>query len=281
MDSKNNMDFWVFALDDPELRQFYAIQANNPSLNYVIYIQEASQVFSFKAKQVLRLRDECMLLIDSYLVPVFFNLPLKGYTVIMTEKFCKTKDTKILLQLSFFHSSPEGIIDFGNVNDEQKKYMNLLVEEYHHPYDDMQPPMLRNLIFNILLLSPTNNYNIQLKSGHLLSYALQFMELTNEYAFHHMKKAFYADKIGITEEMLTRALRVTYQKTFREIITCKVLVEGIKNLICTNKSITQIAHELNYDASDFNKLFLQWKGLSPTDIRTNYQKLISYAENTY
>ncbi len=281
MNNRNNMDFWVFALDDPELRQFYAGQAENPSLEYTVYVQETTRVFSTKAKQALHLRDECMLLIDPYVVPVFYNLPLKGYIIIMTDKFCKTKDTKILLKLSFFHSSPEGIIDFGNVNEEQKKYLDLLLEEYHNPYDDLQPAILRNLIFNVLLLSPKGNYNVQLKSGHLLSYALQFMELVDEYAFQHMKKAFYADKIGITEEMLTQALRVTYQKTFREIITCRVLIEGIKNLVCTNKSITQIAHELNYDASDFNKLFLQWKGISPTDIRTNYQKLIDYAENTY
>lgn len=277
MNNEENIEFWIFALDDPELQQFYATQADNVSMYYAVYIQQCAREPSPKEEQILHLRNECILLIDYCLVPVYYSLPLKGYIIIMTDAFCKTEETKTLLRLRFFHSSPEGLIDIGAISDEQKKCMHLLLEEYEHACDDLQPAILRNLIFNILLFSPTGNYNVQLKSGHILRHALQFMELVDQYAFRHKKKAFYAGEIGITEKMLTHVLRVTYQKTFREIITCQALIEGTKKLVFTNKSVTRIANELNYDASAFNKLFLKWKGVSPTDLRSNYRKYIHHA----
>jgi AraC-like DNA-binding protein len=281
MRNKDNMEFWIFSLDDPDLYKFQASQAKNTSLYSAIYIQKCTWDFSAETKEILHLRNDCILLIDNYLIPIYYHLSLKGFAIILTEAFCEQDEIKVLLKLISLQKSPEGIVDLGAFNEEQKKCIDLIYQEYHGTDDSLRAPILRSLMLNLLLLSSPGNYSVSLKSGHLLNYALQFVDLVDQYAFQEKKKAFYANKIGITEQMLAHALQSIYHKTFREMIIYRILIEAIRLLVFTDKSITQIAHELNYDASDFNKLFLKWKGMHPKDLRISYRKLINYVENVH
>jgi len=281
VEDKNSLEFWMFSLDDPELYHFYSAQANNTSIYYAICIDECLQEYSYERKTVMHLRDKCILLVDNYLIPVFCRHALKGYLIALTESFCGMEMYKAILKLVFFHNTPEGVMDLGSINAVQDKCIRLLYEEYHNAPDEFHIPIIRDLMMNLFLLSSETNYNHPLKTGHLLTHALQFMDLVNTYAFEEKKKAFYAEKIGITEKTLDQALQVVYNKTFREILIYKTLIEAMKTLVFTDKSVTQIAHEFNYDASGFNKLFLKWKGMHPKDLRINYRKLVDYVENNY
>ena len=281
-EDKNSMEYWVFSLGDPELYHFYTAQAENTSLYYALCIEECMEDFSYDRKEIMHLRNKCILLINSYLVPVFCQLPLKGYLIALTEAFCELDEIKALLRIVFFHDTPEGIIDLGSMNEQQEQCMELIYKEYHNNEpDDLQIPILRNLTVNLFLMSSVEKLTKPLRAGHLMGYALQFMDLVNEYAFIEKQKDFYAKKIGITEKTLTLALHTIYQKTFREILTYKTLIEAIKMLVFTDQNITQIAHDLNYDVSGFNKLFLKWKGMYPKDLRINYQKLIEHVKNNF
>ncbi|MDR0295599.1 MAG: helix-turn-helix domain-containing protein [Prevotellaceae bacterium] len=281
IDNKNSTEFWIFSLDDPELYHFYTAQANNTSLYYTLCIEECLEDFTSERRNIMHLRNKCILLIDSYLVPVFCQLPLKGYLIVVTESFCELDIHKALLKLVFFHNTPEGVRDLGNMNDMQEKCISLVYKEYHNAPDDLQIPIIRSLIINLYLLSTETNYDKPMKVGHLLNYALQFMDLINEYASREKKKSFYAEKIGITEKVLTHALQAIFNRSFRELLMYKILIDAMKKLVFTDNSVTQIAHELNYDASGFNKLFLKWKGMYPKDLRVNYRKLVEHVEYNY
>jgi AraC-like DNA-binding protein len=281
MKDKKNMEFWMFSLDDPELHQFYATQADNASLYCAVYIHECTGNYPPEVKKVLHLRDEAVLLLDPYLIPIFLHLSLNGYILFQTEAFCETNQTKALLKFVFCHNAPEGITDLGCFDDDEKKCLELIYQEYSREYDDFQPVVLRNLIRIMLLLSKRITYTVRLKSGHLLNRALQFMDLVHQYAFQEKKKSFYTSKIGITEKMLSQVLRATFDRTFKEILMYKTIIEAMRMLVFSDKSITQIADELNYDVSDFNKLFMKWKGMSPKDLRVNYRNVIKRIENAY
>jgi len=281
MTDKNELGFWMFSLDDPELRQFCTAQAENSALYYIVCIFRCTERYSDKATKELHLQNNMLLLVDSYLMPVYCRLSLKGYVLILTEEFCETDQTKALLKYFFFHNSPEAITDMGGLNSDQRRCVELMYDEYKSPYDDLQPPILRNLARNLPLLSSTTNHIQRLASGHLLNYALHFMNLASQHAINEKRKSFYADKIGITEKMLTNALQTTYGKTFREMLTFRILIEAMRQLVFSKKSITHIAQELNYDASDFNKIFQKWKGTSPKEYRTTAQEVINQIEYAY
>jgi AraC-like DNA-binding protein len=280
-EDKNSMKFWIFPLGDPELYYFYMAQAENTSLYYALYIEECMEDFPCKKKEIMHLRHKCILLLDSCLVPIFCRLALKGYLIVLTEAFCEQDEIKALLRLVFFHNNPEGITDLCNITEEQEECMRLIYEEYHRMADDLQIPILRNLTVNLLMLSSSAKLTKPLKAGHLLNHALQFMELVDKYVFVEKQKSFYAKKLGITEKTLTQSLQAIYQKTFREILTYKTLIVAMEMLVFSDKNITQIAHELNYDASGFNKLFLKWKGMYPKDLRVLYRKIADYVESNY
>ncbi len=279
--NKDEMGFWIFPLDSQNLCEFYSVHTGDTYLYYALYIEKCTQDLSEKAKNVLHLRDNSVLLIDSCLIPIYCRLDLKGYAIIITETFFTLNEHKALLKLSFSYVRPEGIIDMGYPNEEQKKCMDLLYKEYCSEYDDLQVPVLRNLLENMILLSSTINHEGQFKSGHLLNYALQFMDLIDDYAVKERKVNFYAGKIGITEKMLRKSLLFIYNNSFKEILTSRILIEAIEMLVFSNKSITRIAHELDYDTSDFIRFFSLRKGIHPKDLRTSYQKIISEIENGY
>ncbi|MDR2816842.1 MAG: helix-turn-helix domain-containing protein [Proteiniphilum sp.] len=245
----------------------------------MIYLQKCHREYPPETKEIFHLYDERILLIKPYLLPVFYRLCLEGYVVILSENFCKSDENKALLKLLFLHTSPEGIIDLGHINDDRKKDIDKLYTEYHSPYDDLQESLLRNIAVNTALLSSTINFESWIKSGHLLNYALQFTELVNVYAFQEKKKSFYAEKIGITQKNLTKSLQVIFHKTFRDILVYQNVIEAMRLLVFENKSITQIALELDYDVSGFNKLIFKYKHLSPKDLRIKYRNIIHQIEN--
>jgi AraC-like DNA-binding protein len=275
----NDMGFWIFSWNNPELYRFYSEQIHNDSLYYILYIKKCGQDVSSETKEVLHLREESILLVDSYLVPIFYRLRLDGYVVIISEEFCASDENRALLKLVFFHNQPEGIIDMGDINKYQKKCIDLLYKEYSSPYDDLQASMIKNLLVNIALFSSIVNYEGQLKSGHLLKYALQFMDLVDNYALVEKKKSFYADRIGITEKMLSKALQFIYHKSYKEILTNRIIIEAMRLLVFSDENITRIADELGYNISDFIKFFSKRKGMHPKELRINYRKILNEIEN--
>jgi|GEM_PF-1654130 len=281
IDDKNSLEFWIFSLGDPEIRHFYTARANDTSFYYILYIEECLEDFYLEQRKVMHLQNKCLLLIDNYLVPIYSQLPLKGYLIVVTEAACELDVHRALLKLVFFHNTPEGIRNLGAVSEAQEKCLQFIYEEYHKEPDDLQLPIIRSLMVNLFLLSPETNYDKPMKDGHLLDHALQFMDLVNEYAFREKRKSFYAEKINITETALAQALQVIFNRTFREILIYKTLIEAMRMLVFTDKSVNQIAHELYYDSSGFNKLFLKWKGMTPKDLRVNYRKLVEHVEYNY
>lgn len=277
----NNEGFWLFLLDNQELYRFWSEQMNNNSLYYAFYIEKCTREVSSEAREILHLRENAILVVDACLIPAFYRLRLKGYMFIFSETFFLSYKKMTLSKLLFFHSQPEGIIDMGYVNMQQKKCISELYREYYSPYDKFRTSILRNLLANLFLLSSEVNYEGQLKSGYLLNYALRFIELIDNYAFHEKKKNFYADKIGITTTTLDKSLQYIYHKTFKKIVANKNVIEAMKLLVFSDKSITQIAHELDYDVSNFIKFFSRLKGMHPKTFRESCRKIINEIENGY
>jgi AraC-like DNA-binding protein len=278
--NKEDMEFWIFPLDNPELYTFYSEQEKNVSLYYVLYIENVARDYSAEAKEVLCLRDNTVLLIDNYLVPVFHRLRLRGYLIVLTKTFCATAENVALLRLCFFYTR-SGIIDMGQVNEYQKKCLDLIMKEYNSPYDDMQAPLIRNVLANMVLLSTRVNYEGQLRAGHLLTSALQIAEMIDIHAAAEKKKAFYANKLGITGRVLDKSLMIIYQTTFKKILINKLMIDAMRLLVFSDKTVSQIACELGYDPSNFNSLFLKWKGMLPKDLRINYRNIIYEIESAY
>ncbi|WP_395063398.1 AraC family transcriptional regulator [Flavobacterium sp.] len=98
----------------------------------------------------------------------------------------------------------------------------------------------------------------------------QFEKLIETFFRTEKSPSFYASKMSITLKHLNRICKSILNKTATQLITERVILEAKRLLIDQNKSISQIADELNFENySYFAKLFKKENGISPSDFRRN------------
>ncbi|MDH6358171.1 helix-turn-helix domain-containing protein [Parabacteroides sp. PF5-9] len=97
-----------------------------------------------------------------------------------------------------------------------------------------------------------------------------FLKLLLKHCKEQHAVSFYADKLFITSQYLSLALKDVTGKTANEWINEAVLVEAKILLKSPNITIQQIADELNFsDQSTFGKFFKKHVGVSPLEYRRN------------
>jgi AraC-like DNA-binding protein len=273
MEDKKNAEFGLFSLDDPGYYYSQAICENNNSLYCIVWIQGVEpQPFS-EIKEALHIRADSILLIDSYLIPTFFNMNLKGKLIVFSESFCRTKENKNLLKLVFFHSDSEGVIVINPFKDIQRKCLDLMEKEYTLSRDKFYSPIIINLLSNFLLLSTHYTY-YEVVQSRFIDYGVQFTRLVEKCVLKEKKTSFYAEKIGVTEKTLTKSLQLIFERTPKEIIKNRIIFESVRLLLFSDKNLTQIAYEAGFDVSYFLKFFSRNTGLTPKAFREKYVDIL-------
>ena len=152
----------------------------------------------------------------------------------------------------------------------QDAFVNIISE-----YDRFSPErdfILRNYI-HILMLIVREIYRPHIHT--LDQTATRASRLTNQFK-HLLEKNFYtwrevqqyAAQLHITPKYLTEAVKKTTGKTPRELIQDILLLESRVLLGSTDKTITEIAHELRFeDQAHFSRFIRQHTGVTPTSLR--------------
>ncbi|MES2748642.1 MAG: helix-turn-helix transcriptional regulator [Bacteroidota bacterium] len=109
--------------------------------------------------------------------------------------------------------------------------------------------------------------------SHLYNYKIkEFKKILEQHFIFEKSPSFYASKMNISLKHLNRICKIILNKTATEIITYRVVLEAKRLLIHPNKSISQIADELQFiNYSYFAKLFKKQTGISPSDFRNKLQ----------
>jgi len=180
--------------------------------------------------------------------------------------------TKKIEDYSFYQSvksKPELVYDEEELQDIEV-YFNLMKKESESVKSKQKEAILNLLdIINIEISRkylPENNHKTPIYN-HKIN---QFEELIDVNFKSEKSPSFYASKMSITLKHLNRICKTILNKTATELITARVILETKRLLIDQNKSISQIADELNYENySYFAKLFKKETGTSPSEFRKN------------
>lgn len=175
-------------------------------------------------------------------------------------------------QFPFFNMDAEHII---NITDEEseiiKKSFRDIIAEYER-FSAEKDYLLRNYIY-ILLLRIREIYRPYAKrikdcSTRSSKLANRFKHLV-EINFTDMREVQqYADKLHITAKYLSDVVKETFGKTPREMINDMLLLEAKVQLVSTDKTITEIALDLNFnDQAHFNHFLKHHTGYSPMELR--------------
>lgn len=87
---------------------------------------------------------------------------------------------------------------------------------------------------------------------------------------------YYAEKLFMSARNLNLICQNILQQSVSEIIETRKLIEAKNLLLTTNRSISEIGFELGYqEKAYFTNVFKKKAGITPSEFRTEMQKLIS------
>ncbi len=197
---------------------------------------------------------------------------LTGGTILFTEDFYLLNriNKNTLFELSFLdnlYSNP--CIEF--TEKEFSDILSLIHQiETEHNRKDRNSSIVQSYLHILLAQIQRNTDN---KTNHALSkkYLIQFKEfkeaLEKNFIENNTAK-FYADMLHISQHHLNLICKEISNKTATEIIRARSILEAKRLLTFTNKTISEIAFELNFtDSSYFAKTFKSFTKQTPQEFK--------------
>ncbi|HMN18869.1 MAG TPA: helix-turn-helix domain-containing protein [Ignavibacteriaceae bacterium] len=178
-------------------------------------------------------------------------------------------------EFPFFNLDAEHIINITEKEAEIiKQAFKDIISEYEN-FSTEKDYILRNYI-HILLLRIREIYKPYMNK---LKENLSRSEILANRFKHELEKNFlsmrkvqdYAEKFHISTKHLSDVVQETFGKSPRDMINDMLLLEIKVQLGATDKTVSEIAHDLNfYDQSHLNHFMKQHTGSTPTEYRENF-----------
>jgi AraC family transcriptional regulator, transcriptional activator of pobA len=180
-------------------------------------------------------------------------------------------------EFPYFDLEAEHIVNVTKEEGEliQQSFRDIIAEyERFSPEKDY---LLRNYI-HILLLRIREIYRPHAKQ--INENSTRPMKITNQFK-HLVEKNFidirevrqYAEMLHVTPKYLSEAVKLTTGKSPRDIISGILLLEAKVLLGSTDKTVTEIAHQLHFeDQSHLNRFIKQHLGCTPLQFRKSRKK---------
>jgi len=199
--------------------------------------------------------------------------PLKGGTILFTEDFFllhhNNKDK--LFELSFldnFYSNP--CIQLSKSNFAEIKQTIDLISKEQKRIDRSQT--ITQSLLHILLAQVQRCIDIATEKPISKKYLIlfkQFKSLLDKHFAENKTASFFAQQLHITTHHLNLITKEVTGKTASEVIRARSILEAKRLLTFTDKTVTEIAFELNYtDSSYFAKTFKAETKQSPIAFKT-------------
>jgi AraC-like DNA-binding protein len=199
--------------------------------------------------------------------------PLKGGTILFTEDFFllnhNNKDK--LFELSFldnFYANPCIQLDKKKFAD-IKQTIDLITNEQKRT-DRSQ--MITQSLLHILLAQVQRCIDIETEKPVSKKYLIlfkQFKILLDKHFAENKTTSYFAQQLHITAHHLNLITKEVTGKTASEVIRARSILEAKRLLTFTDKTVSEIAFELNYtDSSYFAKTFKSETNVSPMEFKT-------------
>lgn len=151
-------------------------------------------------------------------------------------------------------------------------YYNLLLHTVNSPIKGLRLNSARHLTISMLYhYARTLRSVSELSSKAEIIYA-RFCNDVRTYYKINRTLPFYAGRLGIGTNLLTKIVKDKYGRTAAEYIDDITIIECKALLSSTEMSVRQISRALNFTSqSVFGKFFNRMTGMSPSDYRRDYR----------
>lgn len=191
-----------------------------------------------------------------------------GWAILFTDSFfCKTTaHTRFLQSIALFNNLLSHPI---NSFPEANSLLALMQAELKHRADSFQDDIVRNLLFNFLMLAEREGQTkASVKQSADLDYLNLFRDLVEQH-FHELRQVSnYAEKIHVTEKRLNKATANILGKSPKQLIDERVNLEAKRLLAYTTDTVKEIGFALGFDEpTNFIKYFRKHNGVTPIEFR--------------
>jgi AraC-like DNA-binding protein len=189
----------------------------------------------------------------------FSKIP-KGFVCIFRDKFLEEfhESKRNLLHMPICITSEEAI---NTISD-----FDLLYTEFTSQTPN--PDILRSYLNVIILKLSRVPEGKKIKTATLNPVLIQYRSLIDKHYTMQKDLSFYAEKLSITKKRLSEICKKEIGRTASSLISERIVMESKRLLKYTDKTISEIAFELNYsDPSYFVKFFKKSTNLTPGEYR--------------
>lgn len=205
------------------------------------------------------------------------NSHFEAKAILFTDSFfCKTEHDAKFLRSSIVFSDllsvsqitlKENISHFTDL-------FRLMKNEAKHDKDIAQDAILKHLLHSFLLLSEREikkqDY-VDIKKGADLDQVLLFKDLLDTNYQTLKKVSEYAVRMNITEKQLNHATSKILDRSPKQMINERVILEAKRLLAHTHNSVKEISFSLGFEEpTNFTKSFRKQTHLSPVEFREQY-----------
>lgn len=198
---------------------------------------------------------------------------LEGYLILITEDFLQRAlfDLEGTLSNLLFEPITTQAL-FLKEAESVYPHINRLDEEYRSGYPDAQHAPILTRELGILLLKAERLRSQQLpqsvQNAETSVRLIAFRDLLEVYFKKHWTAQMYADTLGFSKRTLGSITRKHLNRSPKEVIDQRLLLEIKRRLAHTDQSIKEIAFALGFeDPSNINKFFKRMSGSTPSAFR--------------
>ncbi len=200
-----------------------------------------------------------------------------GKVILFTDTFfCKSEsDTKFLRSTILFNDLfAVSQIQLSKTASLFADLFQLMETELENEKDSSQSDILKNLLHNLLLLSERERRKqnfTEIKKGADLDYLMLFKDLLDANYRKLKKVSDYAKKISVTEKRLNQATSKILDKSPKQMIDERIMLEAKRLLAHTNESVKEIGFDLGFDEpTNFIKYFRKHSHSTPVEFREQF-----------
>ena len=201
------------------------------------------------------------------------RLPLKGYIILITEEFIHR--SLFDLEGAITNLLFEPITTQAHFFNEAKSvlpHIKRLAEEYKRNLaDPQQIPILTRELGILLLKAERLRCNRLSEPAQIAETSLRLIAFRDVLEVHfkdHWTVLQYAEELGFSKKTLGSLTRKHLNRSPKEVIDQRLLLEIKRLLAHTDLTIKEIAIQLGFeDPSNINKFFQRLQRMTPTDFR--------------
>lgn len=203
----------------------------------------------------------------------------EGKAILFTKSFfCRNKYDTQFLNLSRLFSDLYAVtkLKFDPKISSLNPIINSIETEYLRTSDDAQYHILYNMLHVFLLQIEREMRKqgyIELKPSINLDYLVLFKNFLERNFRTEKSVSTYASELNISTKQLNKATTTLLDKTPKQIIDERIVLEAKRLLAHSSQSIKEIAYEFNYEEpTNFIKYFRKHTNTTPSEFRENIRK---------